>query len=292
MTETVLTMLNLPLGEPGSGRLRYGAAMALYREGRLSTDVLEVYRICSARDWDDPLRLLRDRGLSAPATEKRDTPETIRSLIDEADRYLSTLPGPGVAEVRSGIAAARGGAVIPPLPSRNPVVDAHLDAALGAVERTHPALASAIFAAAPLLRWVTYDEYPRAEIGETFATGHAFTSLIGGGSPLVAEDFDLGLFLIAPHVLYRDHCHKAPELYAPLTGPHGWRFGPGTPMGLKHAHQPVWNDPFRPHLTKVGPVPFLALFGWTRDVNEPARVLRAADWPALEALRIGGARDG
>ena len=56
MTETVLTMLNLPLGEPGSGRLRYGAAMALYREGRLSTDVLEVYRICSARDWDDPAK--------------------------------------------------------------------------------------------------------------------------------------------------------------------------------------------------------------------------------------------
>ncbi len=37
----------------------------------------------------------------------------------------------------------------------------------------------------------------------------------------------MGLFVIAPHVLYRDHAHAAPELYLPLTGPHGWRFAPG-----------------------------------------------------------------
>ena len=87
-------------------------------------------------------------------------------------------------------------------------------------------------------------------------------------------------------MLYRDHCHAAPELYAPLTGPHGWRFGPGRPLMVKPAHQPVWNPPYPPHLTKVGPVPFLCLFGWTRDVNEVARVMPAADWPELEALRL------
>ena len=34
MTDPVLTQLATPVGLPGSGRLRYGAAMALYRQGR------------------------------------------------------------------------------------------------------------------------------------------------------------------------------------------------------------------------------------------------------------------
>jgi hypothetical protein len=73
---------------------------------------------------------------------------------------------------------------------------------------------------------VTYDRYPRAEIGARFLQGMPLPRS-WGRAPFAARDFDLGLFLIAPHVLYRDHHHAAPELYAPLTGPHGWRFGPG-----------------------------------------------------------------
>jgi hypothetical protein len=87
-------------------------------------------------------------------------------------------------------------------------------------------------------------------------------------------------------VLYRDHCHQAPELYAPLTGSHGWRFKPGAPLTVKQAHEPVWNEPNRPHLTKVGRVPFLALYCWTRDNDKPARVLHASDWAELEAMRL------
>jgi hypothetical protein len=261
--------------------------MALYREGLLSAEVLEVYRICSPRDADDPAILLQERGLAAPAGHISSAESLVLALIDEADRYLATLPGCGVAEIRTGIGAARSGKVTLQVPHPSAVVAKHLDVALAELRLTHAALAAAIAAAAPRLHWVTYDAYPRDEIGEAFATGHAFASLVGGEAPLAAEDFDVGLFLIAPQVLYRDHCHKAPELYAPLTGPHGWRFGPDTPLVVKGAHQPVWNEPYRPHLTKVGPVPFLALFGWTRDVAEPARVLPARDWPALEALRLG-----
>ncbi|MEY3081265.1 MAG: hypothetical protein RJA94_1250, partial [Pseudomonadota bacterium] len=47
-----------------------------------------------------------------------------------------------------------------------------------------------------------------------------------------------------------------------------------------------WNPPLQPHLTKVGPAPFLGLYVWTRDVNEPARVLPADDWASLEALSL------
>lgn len=280
-----LALIATPLGLPGSGRVRYGAAMALFREGRIGEVELEVYRIASADDSEDPAILMAERGLCLPLAGPATPEARIARLAAEAELYLATLPGPGPAEVRLGL-ARRAEPPILPAARRHPIVDAHLGTALGALARDRPALAGAIAEAAPHLAWIPYDAYPRAAIGEAFADGHAFASLMGEGAPYAADDFDLGLFLIAPHVLYRDHRHKAPELYAPLTGPHGWRFGPDRPLVAKAAHEPVWNDPERPHLTKVGPLPFLALFAWTRDVGEPARIVPATDWAGLEALRL------
>lgn len=59
-----------------------------------------------------------------------------------------------------------------------------------------------------------------------------------------------------------------------------------SPLIVKPAHQPVWNPPHQPHLTKVGEVPFLYLFVWTRDVDQIAQVIPADDWPDLEAARL------
>lgn len=282
--------LATPPGVPGSGRLRYAAAMQLYRRGRLGEEVLEVYRICSPLDAEDPLALLAARGLAGevPAACAPTPAMALGRLVDEADRYLAGLAGPGIAEVRSLVARWRGGPVDPQPGLRHPVCEAHLGPALATLAPGHPALTAAIAVAAPHLDWISYDLYPPDEIGPDFAAGHAFASLIGEDAPITAADFDLGLFLIAPDVLYRDHRHPAPELYAPLTGPHGWRFGPGAALTILPAHQPVWNEPGTPHLTKVGAVPFLGLFAWTRDVALPAQVVPAADWPELEAMRIGG----
>ncbi|MFN4158001.1 MAG: dimethylsulfonioproprionate lyase family protein [Gemmobacter sp.] len=280
-------LLRTRLGEPGSGRVRYGAAMALWRSGALSDAVLEVYRIASAHDGENPADLMHERGLTMPDLPAP-TPDTlIRALVTEADAYLADLPGPGVAEARAGIAEARGGDCLPVEAPTHPVVAAHLAAALEHVAQTHPALAAAIGAAAPHLHWQGYPDYDPALIGPGFVQGNAYAVMIGAQyAPIPAGDFDLGLFLLAPHVLYRDHCHPAPELYAPLTGPHGWRFAPDAPLVVKPAHVPVWNEPHQPHLTKVGPVPFLCLYAWTRDTQLPARVIPAEDWPALEALRL------
>jgi hypothetical protein len=278
--------LAAPLGQPGSGRQRYAAAMALHRDGLIGDRVLEVYRIAAARDGDDPLDLLAGAGLPVPACAAPPNHPLVR-LVAAVDTYLATLPGPGVAEVRGGMAAV-GSSPLRAMPGKAmAVVDTHMAPALAALWGRHPGLAIAIADAAPLLRWKTYDGYPPDQIGADFAVGHAFATLVGGDGPFAADDFDLGLFLIAPHVLYRDHHHAAPELYAPLTGPHGWRFGPGQPLVIQPAHQPVWNPPHRPHLTKVGPVPFLCLFGWTRDVHALAQVIPADDWTALEVLRLG-----
>ena len=60
-----LILLRTPLGEAGSGRVRYGAAMALWRDGHMNEAQLEIYREASAHDDRDPLVMLHDRGLPA-----------------------------------------------------------------------------------------------------------------------------------------------------------------------------------------------------------------------------------
>lgn len=273
-------LLHAPLGVPGSGRVRYGAAMALYREGQITEAQLEVYREASAHDGRDPAPILAERGL--PPVPGAAAASPLRTLYHAARDYLLTLHHPGAADVRAGLPADPG-AETAVTAQPNPVATTWLDPALHALAPTHPLLAQAIRAAAPHLRWVTYDAYPRALIGDAFATGHAFASIRGEDAPFSATDFDLGLFLIAPRTLYRDHHHAAPELYAPLTGPHDWRFGPGQSLHAKPAHDPVWNPPHRPHLTRTGPTPFLAFFVWTQDVNQTAEVIPADDWPELES---------
>lgn len=275
--------LNTPLGQPGSGRVRYGAAMELYRSGAISAEVLEVYRVTSAHDARDPLAVLRERGLPLPRMPTMTRP--LNRLYTAARDYLLALDHPGAAEVRAGLPVDPGAGK--PMPhGPNAVVEEWLQPALDLVARDQPELAAAIAGAREQLEWVTYDAYPRELIGDDFPTSHAFASLVGADAPFAAHDFDMGVFLIAPGVLYRDHRHPAPELYAPLTGPHGWRFGAGRPVFVKPAHAPVWNPPQKPHMTKVGNVPFLSLFVWTKDVNELAHVIPCDDWPELEASRL------
>ena len=265
--------LSTPPGEPGSGRLRYAAAMHFYNRGMLDPEALEVYRILALIDAEDPAPLL--------ARLESRMSDPIARLVTAAEAYLATLDHPGSAQVMAGLASRTRSAPVTPEPSG--IVDPHLASALAAVAAEgQPALAAAIAAAAHSLRWAIYDKYPPEAIGEGFRAGHAYASLVGPGGPYAAGDYDLGLFLIAPHVFYRDHRHAAPELYAPLTGPHGWRFAPGDPLDWQPAHSPVWNEPQRPHATKVGAVPFLCLYAWTGDVAEPAVIVPADDWSELD----------
>ena len=140
----------------------------------------------------------------------------MRSLVAEIETYLLQLNDPHIATVLEGMNKWARGPVAPVQGCTLPVCD-HLNAALQEMGKT--SLAKAIADARPFLSWVSYDAYPREEIGARFADNHAFASIIGEGCALAAEDFDLGLFLIAPNLFYRDHHHAAPELYAPLTGP-------------------------------------------------------------------------
>lgn len=48
-----------PPGADWSGRARYAAAMTLYRHGMMDAETLEIYRICSRLDREDPLSVMR-----------------------------------------------------------------------------------------------------------------------------------------------------------------------------------------------------------------------------------------
>lgn len=59
-----LDLLGTPLDESMSGRARYAAAMYFYQRGMISAECLEVYRICSRIDHEDPEPFLASLGLA------------------------------------------------------------------------------------------------------------------------------------------------------------------------------------------------------------------------------------
>jgi hypothetical protein len=277
MTDAPETLLSLPLGTPGAGRIRYGAAMALYQQGHISPAELEAWRIASASDTRPVDQVLAAHGLPAP--RRADPTNALTRLMQEAAAAFALLRCPGAAELRR-LLAHRSETPRPRPAQTLPVVTRHLEKALFALRATHPALATAITTASPQLHWQTPDsDSPDPD-------SPAICTLLGGNAPFPARDAEFGLCLIAPHGLHRDHSHPAPELYLPLTGPHGWRFGPDRPLIRKPALVPIWIDAHRPHLIKAGATPFLALYGRTRDAQAHARTLPASDWPALRALRL------
>jgi hypothetical protein len=231
-------------------------------------------------DFDDKTSEVFRVHAREPSQESGNCTETqVRELVEEIRRYIGKLKFPQSALVQEGLTRWTSGAITPVVPRYVPAC-AHLADAFRSCGET--SLAAAIRRAAPILRWGEYAGYPRDEIGEAFASNHAYASICGEAGPIYADDFDLGIFVIGPNILYRDHKHKAPELYAPITGPHRWRFSPGGAFEEKPAHEPVWNEPYAPHATLTGDVPFLCIYCWTRDVSETAVVILADDWSKYE----------
>jgi hypothetical protein len=68
-------LVNTPLGQNWSGRTRYAAAMYFYKRGELSAEALEVYRLCSRLDSEDPLPIIRERGAGKGWLRRMGQPE-------------------------------------------------------------------------------------------------------------------------------------------------------------------------------------------------------------------------
>lgn len=206
-----------------------------------------------------------------------------RELIRAVGVHLERLEGAGMDQVRRKIREIE----FEPNPQRPrpPAVPGcgWLTESLElAVAQGKAPMAEAIEHAMPELAWRAYDAYPPELVGPRFANAHAFVDLVGPEAPFMAADFELGLFLIAPWTFYRDHRHKAPELYAALTGPTRWRFNGGVWL-TRQAGEIVWNETMYIHATLVEARPFLCIYAWTQDVSLPAEIVPAPDWHEIES---------
>jgi len=123
---------------------------------------------------------------------------------------------------------------------------------------------------------------PGADLGEGYTKCNLHTLLIG---PDACEhhhpDFSLGIFMLGPRTLYRDHNHDAPELYLNLSEKSGWRFGTRDwhdyPAGSL-----IWNAAGEPHATRVYDQPFISVFVWLENVNSRCNVIHFDDWAEIE----------
>ena len=71
-------LLHTALGAPGSGAARYAAAMHFYTQGLMSHQMLEIYRICSKLDKEDPIKVAIYEGVTPLHADKPLQPSDAR----------------------------------------------------------------------------------------------------------------------------------------------------------------------------------------------------------------------
>ena len=174
---------------------------------------------------------------------------------------------PGVGEVLARLAEqdVSAGALIEPEPRRLPAC-CHLPELTANAMMIADEVAAALAANEEALHWRQNPNYA----GDSAMADYAYCELIGPSGFFAGNDFLLGLMIVGPERIYRDHLHKAPELYWLLTGPTDWSHAHG-PYQAHEAGDTLWHPSNLVHATRTLHRPLLAAWAWTHDVAEPAR---------------------
>ena len=123
---------------------------------------------------------------------------------------------------------------------------------------------------------------PNADLGDGYRSCNLHSLLIGPNAcGFEAQDFCLGVFMLGPRTLYRDHAHDAPELYVNLSPRSGWRLSSGIWRDYE-AGSIIWNAPGDPHATRAYDRPFLSVFVWLENIESICRVVPFPDWAEIE----------
>ena len=69
--ELQMAFLRTDVGVPGSGAVRYAAAMYFHKEKSMPHHMLEIYRVCSKFDQEDPLVVAKFEGVEIPSLAAR-----------------------------------------------------------------------------------------------------------------------------------------------------------------------------------------------------------------------------
>lgn len=199
-------------------------------------------------------------------------------LIASIMRGLMTFPDdiPGVQDVLTRIAEQDLSAdnFTPPQPQRLPGCR-HLPEAVTAGVIVSMDLCHAIATIEDQLHWTHGGSYSKGVLDEMgFNENAAYAEIIGTTGFFKGDDFRMGLMLIGPGLHYNDHYHAAPELYWLLTGPIEYSRGQG-PFKQVGTASTLWNAPNEVHAMKVGERPLLAVWAWTKDVNQLPVLLSA-----------------
>jgi hypothetical protein len=158
-------------------------------------------------------------------------------------------------------------------PARIMPACSYLAETVGAAIAVESDVAAAIAAVEQSLHWKQNPNYSDEAMGQHgYMNGYAYAEIVGPSGLFAGDEFLLGLLLLGPDRFYRDHYHAAPELYWLLTGPSHWRNG-SSDWEAREAGSFCWHDPFVVHATATGSTPLLAIWAWTRDVGEPARLI-------------------
>lgn len=193
-------------------------------------------------------------------------------VVHAITRYLQAEhhDAPGVGELLIKLATARTPARSshgsPAHPAALSVV---LDEITGADDVALAAIGATLLSAGPVLEWRVDDgRYyaPGAAVSDSYRLGNMHTVLREG------PDVAMGLFLLTSDVDYLDHRHRAPEFYLNLTGGSQWRFDFG-PWQVMDAGSVVWNETNAVHATRTGSRPWLSLWAWLADIDQPCEVV-------------------
>lgn len=123
---------------------------------------------------------------------------------------------------------------------------------------------------------------PGSDLGAGYKNCNLHSLLIGPGAcGFHHDDFLLGLFMLGPRTLYRDHQHEAPETYITLSAQSGWRLAERRWQDYP-AGSIIFNPRYQVHATRVYQEPFLSVFSWLENIKGQCAVVPRDDWPALE----------
>lgn len=196
----------------------------------------------------------------------------VRWLIGAISEGLERRGGEGTAHVLARIAQqAIGPAQFrEPAPRRQPVCSYLAQCVAGSI-LVDANVAAALAAIEDRLNWCQSASYSDTVLGDGFMANYGWCELVGSAGFFPGDDFRLGMLLLGPHRHYKDHYHPAPELYWPLTGPSDWKRGAGG-FATRAAGEIVWHKPFVMHATRTFDAPLLAVWCWTEDTAEPAKL--------------------
>jgi len=69
-------LVTMPAGVEWSGRARYAAAMYFHQRGEMDAETLEVYRLCSRLDHENPIDALKRYRIGADWVARIETGRT------------------------------------------------------------------------------------------------------------------------------------------------------------------------------------------------------------------------